>query len=146
MIDVTVFFQGVGKYSGRYADNGVYEIIKQGTYFDMHRNAWTPERYAAGEKITYPALSTKSNTNFTANDFFITNRAFTRLRNAEVAVNLPKSWISPIGLKSARVYVGGQNLFTWSKNFVMTHLDPEGNSAIGYPITRTFSVGFNTSF
>lgn len=146
MVDVTLFFQGVGKYTGRYADNGVYEIIKQGTYFDLHRNAWTLERYAAGEKITYPALSTKSNTNFTANDFFITDRAFTRLRNAEVAVNLPKSWISPIGLRSARIHVGGQNLITWSKNFVMTHLDPEGNNAIGYPITRTFSVGFNTSF
>lgn len=146
MIDVTVFFQGVGKYTGQYSSNGVYEIIKQGTFFDLHRTAWTAERYAAGEKITYPALSTKSNTNHAANDFFIADRAFTRLKNAEVAFNIPKTWLRPVGLRGARVYVGGQNIFTWSKNFVLTHLDPETNNAIGYPVTRTFSAGFSTTF
>lgn len=143
--DASVFFQGVSKYSGNYAAQGVYENIIQGTYFDYHKRAWTPERYAAGEKTTYPALSTRSTTNHTANDFFIMDRSFTRLKNVELAYSLPGSLIKVVGLKALRVSVGGQNLFTWDK-LRMGHLDPENNDPIGYPVTRMMNFGLNTTF
>lgn len=145
LFDFTIFFQGVSKYMGLYAGAGVYESIMQGTYFDYHRTAWTPERYARGEKITYPALSTRNTTNHTLNDFFVADRSFLRLRNVELAFNVPAQWLRRISMRSARIYVGGQNLHTWSK-LPMTHLDPETNSSIGYPVTRTMSAGFSTSF
>jgi TonB-linked SusC/RagA family outer membrane protein len=143
--DLMVFFQGVGKFSGLYAEQGVYEYIYRGTYFDYHRTAWTPERYANGEKITYPALSTRRNTNHNSNDFFIVDRSFLRLRNVELSYNLPGSLLRRVGMKAARIYVSGQNMHTWSKTR-MTHLDPEYNNAIGYPTTRTMTAGFTTTF
>jgi hypothetical protein len=143
--DFSVFFQGVGKYSGNYGAQGVYEYIIQGTYFDYHKQAWTPERYAEGADITYPALSTHSTTNHTANDFFVMNRSFLRLKNLEVAYTFPVSTLSMLGLKTMRIYVGGQNLLTWDK-LRMGHLDPENNDPIGYPVSRMMNLGFNANF
>lgn len=143
--EFTAFLQGVSKYSSNYSAQGVYETIKQGTYFDYHKNAWTPERYANGEKITYPALSTSENTNHRANDFFIMDRSFIRLRNVEFAYTLPQGILNKIGVQRLRVYVGGQNLYTWD-HLKMGHLDPENNDAIGYPVTKMANFGLNVTF
>jgi len=143
--DFSVFLQGVGKYSGNYSQQGVYEYITQGTYFDYHKSAWTPERYAEGAEISYPALSTHSTTNHVANDFFVMDRSFMRLKNLEVAYTLPSNALSMIGLNAVRIYVGGQNLFTWDK-LRMGHLDPENNDPLGYPVTKMINFGFNASF
>lgn len=143
--DFTTFFQGVGKYSSNYAQQGVYEYIIRGTYFGYHKNAWTPERYANGEKITYPALSTRSNTNHAANDFFIMDRSFIRLRNIELAYTLPKGALKVLGVHRLRVYASAQNLFTWD-NLRMGHLDPENNDPIGYPQTRMTNFGTSITF
>ncbi len=143
--DFTVFFQGVGKYSSNYAAQGVYEYIIKGTYFDYHKNAWTAERYANGEKITYPALSTHSNTNHVANDFFIMDRSFTRLKNIELGYTLPKGSLKRLGVQNLRIYVSGQNLFTWD-HLRMGHLDPENNNPIGYPVTKMKNFGLDLTF
>lgn len=74
--DFTVFLQGVGKYSSYYSGQGVYENIYQGTFFKYHKTAWTAERYAAGQKITYPRLSTGETCSKIQNDFFVMDRAF----------------------------------------------------------------------
>ncbi|MHB1178035.1 MAG: SusC/RagA family TonB-linked outer membrane protein [Daejeonella sp.] len=143
--DFTTFFQGVSKYSSNYAQQGVYEYIIRGTYFGYHKSAWTPERYANGEKITYPALSTRSNTNHVANDFFIMDRSFIRLRNIELAYTLPKETLKVIGIQRLRVYASAQNLFTWDK-LRMNHLDPENNSSLGYPVTKMTNFGASITF
>lgn len=140
--DVTGFIQGVGKYSSNYAQQGVYETIKLGTYFDYHKNAWTADRYANGDKITYPALSTLNNTNHTANDFFIMDRSFIRLRNIEIAYTLPEKILKVTGLKRLRFYASAQNLSTWD-HLKMGHLDPENDDPIGYPLTKMINFGMN---
>lgn len=143
--DFSTFFQGVSKYSSNYSQQGVYEYIIRGTYFGYHKSAWTPERYANGEKITYPALSTRSNTNHVANDFFIMDRSFIRLRNIELAYTLPKEALKVLGVQRLRVYASAQNLFTWDK-LRMNHLDPENNNPIGYPQTRMTNFGASITF
>lgn len=143
--ELTTFFQGIGKYSMNYGAQGVYEYIIRGTYFDYHKTAWTPERYAAGDEITYPALSTQSNTNHVANDFFIMDRSFIRLKNVELAYTLPKNALKGLGVKNLRIYVSGQNVFTWDK-LRMGHLDPENNDPIGYPVTKMSNFGLNLTF
>ena len=143
--DFTTFFQGVSKYSSNYSQQGVYEYILRGTYFGYHKSAWTPERYANGEEITYPALSTSSNTNHVANDFFVMNRSFMRLRNIELAYTLSKGALELLGVQRLRVYASAQNLFTWA-NLRMSHLDPENNNPIGYPLTRMTNFGASITF
>lgn len=143
--DLTTFFQGVSKYTSNYGAQGVYEYIIRGTYFDYHKNAWTPERYANGDKITYPALSTHSTTNHTANDFFIMDRSFLRLKHIELGYSLPEGTLDFLGIRKLRIYASGQNLFTWHK-LRMGHLDPENNDPIGYPVTKMTNFGLNVTF
>ena len=143
--DFTIFFQGVGKYSQNYRAQGVYENAYTGIYFEYQRTAWTAERYANGEKITYPALSTQSTTNHTANSFFIMNRSFMRLKNMELGYTLPKSGLNTLGISKLRIYCSAQNLFTWDK-LRMKHLDPETDNSMGYPVTKMLNFGLNVTF
>ena len=143
--DFTIFFQGVGKYSSNYRAQGVYENTKLGTYFEYQRTAWTAERYANGDKITYPALSTQSTTNHIANSFFIMDRSFTRLKNIELGYTLPKTLLKIWGISKLRVYGSAQNLFTWD-NLQMKHLDPENDNSMGYPVTKMLNFGLNVTF
>ena len=145
--DFNILFSGLGRYSKNYnGSQNVVEYIYQGTYYDYHKNAWTVERYQNGEKITYPALSTGESTSHRANDFFIQNRSFVRLKNVEIGYNLPSRLFTKVGVKGLRVYVSGQNLHYWSKCHFATHLDPETNDPIGYPLPKTMMLGFNINF
>lgn len=143
--DLSIFFQGVGKYSTLFSGQGVWESTKSGTYFEYHRNAWTPERYENGGRITYPALGIAQNTNHVPNDFFIMDRSFIRLKNIELSYTFDQSLLNVAGVKNLRVYVSGQNLMTWSR-FPMTHHDPEYNDSLGYPITKMYNFGLNIGF
>ncbi|MGO3805518.1 MAG: SusC/RagA family TonB-linked outer membrane protein [Sphingobacterium sp.] len=145
-IDASAFFQGVGRYASPWGGTqGVYENTYQGTYFGYHKTAWTAERYANGEEITYPALSTQSNTNQVSNDYFIMNRSYLRLRNIELAYTLPASVLQSVGVRAFRVYVSGHNLFLWDK-LSMDHLDPENVDPIGYPVTKMWNMGLSVTF
>jgi len=143
--DFTTFFQGVAHYSSNYANQGTYENTKLGTYFGYTRTAWTAERYAAGEKITYPALSTLSNSNHRANSFFIMDRSFVRLKNIELAYTLPEGVLKVVGIQKMRVFISGDNLITWA-NLRMDHLDPETSGSLTYPETKMTSLGLNITF
>lgn len=144
--DMSVFFQGVGKYSKFYQGQGVYESSKSGMYFGYHKNAWTEERWQNGDKIGYPALSIGTSTSHQPNDFFIMDRSFIRLRNIEIGYTLPTEVLNRLGgISSIRLYAGGQNLFIWHK-LRMNHLDPETTNTIGYPNTKMFNFGCYINF
>ena len=68
--------------------------------------------------------------------------SYVRLRNVTLGYNLPSKLIRPIGISKLRVYVAGDNLFTWTdfKSF-----GPETNPD-GYPETKNFTVGLNINF
>lgn len=143
--DFTVFLQGVGKYSSYYSGQGVYENIYQGTFFKYHKTAWSAERYAAGQKITYPRLSTGETCSKIQNDFFVMDRAFIRLKAIELGYTLPSNALRAIGINKVRVYFRGDNLVTWDRLRTST-TDPEQTDQIGYPIVKTFNFGFNVTF
>lgn len=143
--DFTVFLQGVGKYSSYYSGQGVHENIYQGTFFKYHKTAWTAERYAAGQKITYPRLSTGETCSKIENDFFVMDRAFIRLKAIELGYTLPSNALRAIGINKLRVYFRGDNLVTWDR-LRTNSTDPEQTDQIGYPIVKTFNFGFNVTF
>ncbi|MDD3107598.1 MAG: TonB-dependent receptor [Alistipes sp.] len=143
--DFTIFFQGMGKYSGYYSSQGVWENVYQGTFFEYHKTAWTAERYAAGQKITYPRLSTGETCSKQRNDFFIMDRAFIRLKALELGYTLPSSALRAIGINRLRVYVRGDNICTWDR-LRNSNTDPEQSDQIGYPIAKTYNVGFSVTF
>ncbi len=151
-IDATVFFQGLGNTSQFYLNEGVAEYLYGGMYFDYHKTAWTPERYANGEKITYPALRTSGGVSNAVNDFWVMNRSFFRLKNVEIGYTFNPEWTKRAGISNLRVYIGGQNLLTWDKLPTRT-IDPETFSTMGsnlngvvYPMTKMYTLGVNLNF
>ena len=68
---------------------GAFETENQGVFNDIHMNAWTEDRWNAGEKIDYPALSLSKSTSHNDNDYFIQDGSYLRLKNAEIAYTLP---------------------------------------------------------
>ncbi|MGF1922801.1 MAG: SusC/RagA family TonB-linked outer membrane protein [Bacteroidia bacterium] len=83
--------------------------------------------------------------NFTSKD--IQDASFLRLRNVNIGYALPKSILEKTRfIKGVRLFVQGQNLFTWTK---WRGLDPENNAVYGrfqYPNTRTYTAGLNVNF
>jgi len=71
---------------------------------------------------------------------------FLRLRNIQLAYNLPSKHLERLPISGLRVYAQGVNLLTWTK---FTGLDPEDNNnitAFEYPNPRTVTVGLDLSF
>lgn len=83
--------------------------------------------------------------NFTSKD--IQDASFLRLRNVNLGYALPKSILEKTRfVKGVKLFVQGQNLFTWTK---WRGLDPENNDVYGrfqYPNTRTYTAGLNVNF
>ena len=145
-IDFTTFIQGVSRYTKHFNGQGVYESSKSGMYFGFHRQAWTEERYQNGESITYPALTLGTSTSHQANDFFVMDRSYLRLRNIEIGFNMPAGVLERLGgIAGLRVYANGQNIFTWH-GLKMNHLDPDVTISTPYPTTKMWNMGCSVTF
>lgn len=143
--EFSMIWQGVNKTSFMYSGTGAYEYNYQGFFNDIHMNAWTPERYAAGEKIDYPALSLSQSTSHTGNDYFLQNGAYLRLKNAEIAYTLPVNIARKIGAEKIRIALTGMNLLTFDK--VKTkYVDPEIRSMSGFQPYRVYNIGVSLNF
>ncbi|MBC9932009.1 TonB-dependent receptor [Chitinophaga qingshengii] len=80
--------------------------------------------------------------------------SYLKLRSAALSYGLPSKWLSKAKIARMKVYVEGQNLFTWMKNKYI--YDPEtsvpggppglGTGMIAMPPLRTIVFGINCSF
>jgi hypothetical protein len=80
-------------------------------------------------------------------DFWVTNVQYLRLRNLEVAYNIPKTFLGKLGMSAMRVYVNGTNLISFD-NLKDIQVDPEisSNGALVYPPQRLYNAGFALTF
>ncbi|GAB3419346.1 SusC/RagA family TonB-linked outer membrane protein [Niabella aquatica] len=107
---------------------------------EMHQNRWTA---ATASAATYPRLSLGYNpNNHRASSFWLKDGSYIRLKNVELAYNLPKNWVSHIRLQGIRFFVNGLNLLTFTK---LEDMDPEITSSL-FPNTRVFNCGVNVKF
>lgn len=144
-IDVAILFSGVGQTHHYTSGWGATEFALVGFYSGWHKQAWTAERYANGEKILYPALAMSSGVSHVANSVFIMDRSFLRLKNLEVGYTLPEKWMSTVGIERLRLYLNGNNLLTFKKMPIDT-IDPEQTDALVYPLTKMVNFGLNITF
>ena len=143
--DVSFLMQGVTNASVTVSGVGAYENAAQGVFSDMHLNAWTPERYAAGEKTDYPALSLTPSANHVANSFFIMDASYLKLRNVEIGYTLPVSLARKIKAENVRFSLSGQNLFTIDR-MRSKYIDPETGSMSAFQPYRVYSAGIKCTF
>ena len=142
--EVSALFQGVADYYRNYSYLYGYHTVRDGFFTESMRNAWTAEKWLNGETIDYPALSTASTTNTQTSDYFYRNASFIRLKNAQIAYKLPKRFCDSIGAGTAKIYLGGQNLFCFDK--LPADMPVEGNNVTGLPVFRMYRIGVDLSF
>jgi hypothetical protein len=79
------------------------------------------------------------------NTYWLRNSDYLRLKNIEVAYNLPGQIGRKAGISNLRLYVNALNLITWDK---MKIWDPESTSGNGqyYPQARIINTGVRVTF
>ena len=144
--DFRMMWQGAGGNS-KLMTKSLYEPVRERNRFqDIHLYRWTEERWLNGEEIRYPRLSsTTNNHNQCTNTFYLKDGDYLRLKSIELGYTFNKRQLRFLGLSSVRIYVGGNNLLTFSeiKNF-----DPEMGDETGYfyPQLKMWNFGINVNF
>jgi len=85
-------------------------------------NRWTNDR----PSTTQPRANAADQVNFRASDRFLESGSFLRLRQVQIGYTLPQTLTQSWGVRSLRVYIGGQNLLTLTR---YSGLDPELGSS-----------------
>lgn len=139
--DINVLFQGQGE-SAQYL---LWESGEFGSFLkEWADNRWSPENTSASwpRPVSRP---NSSNLGAYPSTFWNWNTSFLRLKNLEIGYNLPTALISRASIKSARFYVNGFNLLTFTR---VKQIDPEGTDGSGYfyPQQKVFNVGVNVNF
>ena len=151
-IDLSIYFQW--SYGGEVmnANRIVFEagepVNRQSlNMFASYAERWTPENpsntlYRVGGQG--PAVYS---------DRTIEDGSFLRLKTVSLGYRFPSKWMKKAKIKSLRVYVSGQNLFTWTKysgqdpevSIRPTALTPSFDWS-AYPRARTITGGIEISF
>ena len=144
----SILFQGVANVSSNVILN---EQNNGQQMYPFMLDAWTP---ATAATATWPALHARgtASLNYALNDFTLQNSAYLKIRNAELSWTLPKRWAEAIKIANARIYLQGQNLYTWTK--YKFYIDPENVNTINtafplqalYPTSKIYNLGLNLTF
>ena len=143
-----------GTYGGQLMNLNLYRLEGASPSGNILRSrfedAWSP----TNPNGQYSKIG--SGIGFLGSDFtseLVENGSYTRLRTVTVGRELPQRWLRGMA-SSARLYVTGQNVFTWT-NYSGFNPDVSslgiGNTNRGidvgsYPLARTFIVGANLSY
>jgi hypothetical protein len=107
-------------------------------------NAWTPEN--SGSNI--PRLNVGDQFTAYTSDRFLTSASCLTLGNVTLGYTLPKNLLSKAGINKVRLYVVGDNLYTWSaRKGLNPSLFLTGESTgLNYSPMRTISGGVQIGF
>lgn len=109
---------------------------------------WSPENTDAS--LPRIGLNTANGRTSSANVY---DASFVRLKNLRLGYRLPYFVMGNLGIRDINVYISWNNLYTWTK---FPGLDPEAvsggafanstSNSDPYPISKSFTVGFNMKF
>ncbi|NDV58039.1 TonB-dependent receptor [Bacteroides sp. 519] len=147
---VSAIFQGQAKVDRCLSGNSIQPFSSINGIDNLYSNIG--DRWSAddptNQNVFYPRLhygqSNNSNNN-KVSTWWQKDMSYLRLKQLTIAYHLPESLISKIGLKSAKIYLMGTNVLTFSKFKLW---DPELNTDNGtsYPNTSNYSLGVNFNF
>lgn len=151
-LSVDALFQGVSKISRLFVDSFSWPLHRlTNMVFDYQTDAWSPDNRDA----RYPSYHFDVNrTNNNIQDGGVTSinlydASYIKLKNVNISYTLPSKITAKVKLSSARLFLRGTDLFTYAPNIP---IDPEGSDSGDnlcngfYPLTRTFTFGFQLGF
>jgi TonB-linked SusC/RagA family outer membrane protein len=151
--DLSTFFRGQAKVSFMIDASATSPFIKSpqaqftgntqllSAYADDHWSEDNQNLYAL-----YPRLGTNGDVitnNRQSSSWWLRDGSFLRLYSLEFGYTLSPRIAKGIGVRKARIYFNGLNLFTWSPFKLW---DPEqGGNAFAYPVQKVFNVGLTVN-
>ena len=72
--------------------------------------------------------------------------SYIKLKTVTIGYRLPKSFTDRAHLNGARLYLSGNNLFSWSKSDLVQNYDAERGGSAKSPLLRQFVFGINLDF
>lgn len=123
---------------GGWMEYGLYQQFRYDNANWADLDYWTPENQ--GARFPTPGL-TKQNT-YAASTFY-EKSLYIKIKDITLSYNLPKTWISKIGMSNLRVYGSMKNFFTFSS---VDNYDPERDGDISFPLTKQLVFGVNIEF
>lgn len=154
--DVSIFIQGIGRmdwyppsncmaFWGPYARPYASLIPK-----DFHTMYWTEDNPDAYYPRPRGYIALGDNRALTvANDRYLQNIGYCRLKNVTVGYSLPQKWMKKIKADGIRIYFTGENL-AYLSGLKSDYIDPElamtGGELRVYPWQKTFIFGIDINF
>ncbi|MES2731131.1 MAG: TonB-dependent receptor [Bacteroidota bacterium] len=143
--DLDVLFQGAAQTSF-YLDGSLRAPFQSSAsatklQFDNH---WTPEN----PNGLYPRLSgTPTPNNTQTSSWWRRDASYVRIKSLQLSYTLPSFITNRIKAQTVKVYISGQNLWTWTPN-MKEIIDPEAsnNSGFYYFQQSVWSFGGNITF
>lgn len=127
---------------------------------DLLNDFWTPENPGKFPQIYRGQMQQEDGYElFVPSDYYLVNVGYLRIANLALGYSLPQHLIKNTFFKEIKIFVSGENMFTWSFGGLTKYLDPEeAGSAIGYsnpsnatkrsddvrqlyPLEKTYRVG-----
>lgn len=140
--DLNLLFQGAAKRDFWIGDVAAWPFTNNSSVPRTALNVWTPDNpNAPNPRVT--TIPTTNNTQYSS--WWMHDGSYLRLKTGELGYTLPEKITRIVGIESTRVYVSGQNIFTWSK---IKNFDPEISDANGifYPQQKVISIGVDIQF
>ncbi|MBD8491285.1 SusC/RagA family TonB-linked outer membrane protein [Echinicola sp. CAU 1574] len=144
---VNAHFQGVGMYDRIISNQEGAGMRQHGgairPYYPLWADdVWTPDNPDA--KYPRPIGNNWYESGTGSTSFWIRNGAYLRLKNLNLAYNLPKNWLSSLNVSSTQVFFNGTNLFSISD--MKEFHDPEQKNYDSFPLMKSLTVGLNVKF
>lgn len=125
------------------------KMARFGTYNfeESYLDRWTPENPSDTEP-----RATNGGNNYKVSDRFIEDGSFTRIRNIQLSYSLSKSLIKKLRLSQFRVYISGNNLFTFTNysgytpEVISNNVTSVGIDSGVYPVAKSLILGFKVIF
>ncbi|MDB4883249.1 MAG: TonB-dependent outer membrane protein SusC/RagA, partial [Gemmatimonadetes bacterium] len=145
--DFSLLLQGVGR-QDVFLDGALIEGPTWENFFGTYlADYWTPTNTDA----KWPRFTFRSDHNQNApgsNSWYVRDGKYLSMKNLNFGYSLPSNLVGRGGLSSARLYIAGTNLFTWSplKGIVPPEANPSSTRGTYYFQTRNWSFGTSLGF
>lgn len=141
--DFEMFWQGIGKrdwFPGQGSAAYWGFTNEWQTPLTTSLDYWTTENRNA----FFPKLGWNNGGNRVASTRYLQSASYCRLKSITLGYTIPKAILDKVGVSRLRVYITGENLFTFTP--LIKAFDPETLNNLTYPINKKLAVGLNLTF
>ena len=140
----TLFAMLTSQFGGKALKNDTYNwVYGERKYSDVVLGAWTAEKFANGESISYPRLTTQGgDNNFRASDYWMYSTDRVDLQRVQLTYDFDKNIFGANSIvKGLQVYVNGSSLLP-----IAGEREQMLRNVGSAPQTRSFTLGAKVQF